>query len=210
MTGLIRRISENQRRTEEKTGKEEVKMKNIIILVDIQNGFVKTEYAEESFKRVEDLMKRELFDVVIATKYWNEEGSIICRLMDWHGLCTEEEQDLRPEIKEYVDYITEKNTFSSMTDEMKDLLKEVNGGELPEHVFVIGYDTECCVLTTATDLFEMGVRPIVLTQYCGSHDGERYHQAGITSLEHLIGPKFLIGEKLETKEDVERIVERCM
>ena len=93
-------------------------MKNIIILVDIQNGFVKTEYAEESFKRVEDLMKRELFDVVIATKYWNEEGSIICRLMDWHGLCTEEEQDLRPEIKEYVDYITEKNTFSSMTDEM--------------------------------------------------------------------------------------------
>ena len=210
MTGLIRRISENQRRTEEKTGKEEVKMKNIIILVDIQNGFVKTEYAEESFKRVEDLMKRELFDVVIATKYWNEEGSIICRLMDWHGLCTEEEQDLRPEIKEYVDYITEKNTFSSMTGEMKDLLKEVNGGELPEHVFVIGYDTECCVLTTATDLFEMGVRPIVLTQYCGSHDGERYHQAGITSLEHLIGPKFLIGEKLETKEDVERIVERCM
>ena len=185
-------------------------MKNIIILVDIQNGFVKTEYAEESFKRVEDLMKRELFDVVIATKYWNEEGSIICRLMDWHGLCTEEEQDLRPEIKEYVDYITEKNTFSSMADEMKDLLKEVNGGELPEHVFVIGYDTECCVLTTATDLFEMGVRPIVLTQYCGSHDGERYHQAGITSLEHLIGPKFLIGEKLETKEDVERIVERCM
>lgn len=77
--------------------------------------------------------------------------------MDWHGLCTEEEQDLRPEIKEYVDYITEKNTFSSMTDEMKDLLREVNGGELPEHVFVIGYDTECCVLTTATDLFEMGV-----------------------------------------------------
>ena len=210
MTGLIRRISENQCRTEEKTGKEEVKMKNIIILVDIQNGFVKTEYAEESFKRVEDLMKRELFDVVIATKYWNEEGSIICRLMDWHGLCTEEEQDLRPEIKEYVDHITEKNTFSSMTDEMKDLLREVNGGELPEHVFVIGYDTECCVLTTATDLFEMGIRPIVLTQYCGSHDGERYHQAGITSLEHLIGPKFLIGEKLETKEDVERIVERCM
>ena len=155
-------------------------------------------------------MKRELFDVVIATKYWNEEGSIICRLMDWHGLCTEEEQDLRPEIKEYVDYITEKNTFSSMTDELKDLLREVNGGELPEHVFVIGYDTECCVLTTATDLFEMGVRPIVLTQYCGSHDGERYHQAGITSLEHRIGPKFLRGEKLETKEDVEHIVERCM
>ena len=59
-------------------------MKNIIILVDIQNGFVKTEYAEESFKRVEDLMKRELFDVVIATKYWNEEGSNNM-LVSWTG-----------------------------------------------------------------------------------------------------------------------------
>lgn len=185
-------------------------MKNIIILVDIQNGFVKTAYAEESFRRVEALMKRRIFDVVIATQYWNEEGSIICRLMDWHGLCTKEEQDLRTEIKDYVDHITRKHTFSSMTEEMKQLLRDVNGGSLPEHVFVIGYDTECCVLTTATDLFEMGIRPIVLTEYCGSHDGERYHQAGLTSLEHLIGPKFLIDEMPETKEDIERIAQECM
>lgn len=184
-------------------------MKNIIILVDIQNGFVKTDYAEESFRRVEDLMKRELFDVVIATQYWNEEGSNICRLMDWHGLCTQEEQELRPEIKPYVHYITRKNTFSSMTDEMKELLRKVNGGELPGHVFVIGYDTECCVLTTATDLFEMGVRPLVLTEYCGSHDGERYHRAGITSLEHLIGPKFLVGGLMKTHKDIEDAVIRC-
>lgn len=185
-------------------------MKNIIILVDIQNGFVKTDYAEESFVRVKELMSKELFDVVIATKYWNEEGSNICKLMDWHGLCTEQEQDIRPEIQQYIDHITLKNTYSSMTDEMKNLLVEVNDGEMPEHVFVIGYDTECCVLTTATDLFEMGVRPLVLTEYCGSHDGERYHNAGIVSLEHLIGPKFIIGETIENADDVQRIVDRCL
>lgn len=184
-------------------------MNNILILVDVQNGFVKTPYAEESFTRICDLLERKIFDTVIATKYWNEEGSIIWRLMDWKDLCTEEEQDLRPEIKPYVDYITTKNTYSSMNDEMISLLKKLSSGALPEHVFVLGYDTECCVLATAADLFELGVRPLVLTRYCGSHDGEKYQQAGIISMEHLIGPKFLIDERLETRQDVERIAAAC-
>ena len=179
--------------------------KTILILVDVQNGFVQTEYAEESFQRVCKLLERRLFDTVIATKYWNEEGSVICRLMDWHKLCTPKEQDLRSEIKPFVDYITTKNTYSSMNEEMIGLLKNLNDGELPEQVFLLGYDTECCVLATATDLFELGVRPVVLTSYCGSHDGERYHQAGIISMEHLIGPKFLVADALYTAADLERV-----
>jgi nicotinamidase-related amidase len=185
-------------------------MKNIVILVDVQNGFVNTEYAEESFKRIVRLLDRRIFDVVIATKYWNEEGSIISRFMEWDKLCTEEEQDLRAEIKPYVDYITSKNTYSSMTEEMKELLKTVNGGTFPEYVFVLGFDTECCVLSTATDLFELGIRPLVLTEYCGSHDGERYHEAGIISMEHLIGPKFLIGGEVNEAVDLNRIADICL
>ena len=96
-----------------------------------------------------------------------------------------------------------------MNDEMISLLKKLSSGALPEHVFVLGYDTECCVLATAADLFELGVRPLVLTRYCGSHDGEKYQQAGIISMAHLIGPKFLIDERLETRQDVERIAAAC-
>ena len=185
-------------------------MKKILIAVDVQNGFVKTDYAEETFKYIRRLMEKRLFDEVIATQYWNEEGSIICRLMNWHDLCTEEEQALRPEISPYVDHITRKNTFSSMNEETTELLKKINGGSLPELVFVLGFDTECCVLATATDLFEMGVRPLVLTRYCGSHDGDVYHKAGIISMDHLIGPDFLIEETINCESDLDEIIERVM
>jgi len=129
--------------------------------------------------------------------------------MDWHKLCTEEEQALREEIIPFVDHTVLKNTYSSINEEMKRLLMEVNDGKMPEHVFVLGFDTECCVLATATDLFEMGIRPIVLTEYCGSHDGPRYHDAGIISMEHLIGPAFLFNGEIMSSDDVNAAVESC-
>lgn len=185
-------------------------MKKIIILVDVQNGFVKTDYAEETFVNVVDLMQRELFDVVIATKYWNVPDSIIWRLMGWKDLCTEQEQALRPEIADYVHHVVEKNTYSSINPEMVELLKEVNDGELPEYVYVLGFDTECCVLTTATDLFEMGIRPLLLEKYSGSHDGPRFHDAGVISMEHLIGPRYIITDMIKNRSDLDAIEKRIM
>lgn len=185
-------------------------MKKILLMVDVQNGFVKTEYAEQSFARICDLMKRELFDVVIATKYWNQEGSPLTRFMDWHDMMTEKEQALRPEIADYVDYILEKETYSAVSADLLRLLWKVNGGSFPECVFVLGYDTECCVLTTATDLFEGGIRPVLLSDYCGSHDGAHYHEAGLLSLDHLIGPDLMIDGSIRTAEDLNRILFRVM
>lgn len=185
-------------------------MKKILLLVDVQNGFVKNAYAEETLERIEDLLERKLFDVIIASKYWNVKGSYLSRFMGWNELCTPEEQALRPEIEAYPQHIIEKDGYSSMTEEMVTLLKEISEGKLPEYVFVLGFDTECCVAMTAADMFEMGIRPLVLTRYSGSHDGEHYHRAGLLSMDHLIGPDFLIDDMLETPEDVDRVLKRVM
>ena len=93
---------------------------------------------------------------------------------------------------------------------MLGLLRRECGGTDPEYVFILGFDTECCVLTTATDFFESGIRPFVLTYYCGSHDGDRFHNAGLISMEHLIGPDFLIDDVLKDQEDLRIVVERVM
>ena len=97
-----------------------------------------------------------------------------------------------------------------MTAEMYDLLRDLNDGELPDYVFVLGFDTECCVAMTATEMFESDIRPLVLTRYCGSHDGDKYHNAGLISMEHLIGPDFLIDDTIRTKKDLEIIVSQVM
>lgn len=185
-------------------------MKNILLAIDVQNGFVKNPYSERVLSRIEDLLSRNLFDEVIMTRYWNEPGSILSRFMGWNDLCSPEEQALRPEIAKYVHHEIEKDIYSSMTAEMYDLLRDLNDGELPEYVFVLGFDTECCVAMTAAEMFESDIRPLVLTRYCGSHDGDKYHHAGLISMEHLIGPDFLIEDNLKTKKDVEQVVEKVM
>lgn len=41
----------------------------------------------------------------------------------------------------------------------------------------------------------------------GSHDGPKYHDAGIVAMEHLIGPNFLIEKNdIKCKEDIRTIV----
>ncbi len=185
-------------------------MKNILIMVDVQNGFVKNSYSDAVLNRIVDLLSRNLFDSVIATKYVNEKGSIISRFMGWNALCTEQEQALRPEIAKFAHRVLEKDIYSSMTDEMYEALKEANDGTLPEYVFVLGFDTECCVAMTATELFESDIRPFVLTEYCGSHDGDVYHNAGLVSMEHLIGPDFLVSGRLKSPEDRDQVIESIM
>ena len=39
---------------------------------------------------------------------------------------------------------------------------------LPEEVTLVGVDTDACVLATAIDLFEIGIRPIILEDCVGS------------------------------------------
>lgn len=86
------------------------------------------------------------------------------------------------------------------------LLKELNDGELPKHVFICGADTDCCVLKTATDIFEQGLMPIVLTEYCDSNAGPKLHEAGLLVMGRLIGKVCIVSDKITSKEDINKIL----
>ena len=51
-------------------------MKNILLIVDMQEGFVSCRQTKEVKKRIIDLLDRNIFDVVIATRFLNEKDSI--------------------------------------------------------------------------------------------------------------------------------------
>lgn len=74
------------------------------------------------------------------------------------------------------------------------------------HIFICGADTDCCVLKTATDLFEQSVMPIVLTEYCDSNGGPESHKSGIMVMDRLIGKKSIVADKITSKEDIEKII----
>lgn len=188
-------------------GEREVLMRRTLILVDVQNGFLHNAGNQVMLQKIHQLLDERLFDRVIATRYVNTAGSNIIRLMGWDKLLTEAEQTIPPEILEHVDYVDEKIGYSGYTETMRKFLLQDNGDKYPEEVFLAGLDLGCCVLETATDFFEAGVRPFVLTAYCSCAGGPEYFDAAILCLEHLIGTRHLIpDETIQTKEQLERMV----
>ena len=138
--------------------------------------------------------ERDLFDRIVATRYRNDTESNLSRLKNWHRLQTEAEREIPKELMSHVDYVDDKITYSGCTPALWDYLVRENGGTPPEQVFLAGLDIGCCVMETATDFFESGVRPYVLTAYCCASGGQAYFDAAILCLHNLIGRRHLISE----------------
>ena len=69
----------------------------------------------------------------------------------------------------------------------------------------MGADTDCCVLTTATTLFEHNIRPVVLTSYCASNGGDKSHEAGVLCMKRLIGKGQLVDIEIDKTTDINEI-----
>lgn len=180
-------------------------MKNIVIVVDMQNGFSKYPQTQELSQNIAQLLDKKIFDVVIATKFLNDKDSIYEKLFDWKKLESEEEQKIPDNILKNVDYVVEKYIYNCINANFIQRLCQLNGGIYPEKVFVIGVDTDACVLTIATTLFENNIRPIVLTKYCYSNGGESSHKAGILSMKRLIGERQLVNIDPTLKNELNNI-----
>lgn len=179
--------------------------KNIVIVVDMQNGFARYDQTKALTQRVIELLESKVFDAVIATKFLNDNDSSYEKFFGWHRLKTEEERCINPEIEKHVDYVYEKYVYNCVNASFIQRLCQLNDGSYPEKVFVVGADTDCCVMTIATALFENNIRPIVLTHYCDSNGGPDSHQAGIMCLKRLIGPKQITDKVIYKREDLDVI-----
>lgn len=177
-------------------------MKNILIVVDIQRGFIVNEMTEEAMRRIDLLLSCGAFDAVAASKYKNSPDNPIVSLMGWDKLMSDDEQKILGKAGEKLDFCAEKSKFSAATPKLYEWLKNECDGEYPETVYLVGVDTECCVLSTAVDLFEEGIRPIILSDYCASSGGEEYHNAGILSLHHLIGKNNIYQGEITSRENL--------
>lgn len=180
-------------------------MKNILIVVDMQNGFNRYEQTQYLAQKVVELTNSNYFDCILATRFLNKEGSQYTKFLNWHRLMKSPEIDLVDGIK--ADIVIDKWIYTCINHNFLKLLKDINEGELPTHVFVCGADTDCCVLKIATDLFEQGIMPLVLTEYCDSNGGPNSHNAGILVMERLIGKRSLIADKINSKQEIAKLIE---
>lgn len=179
-------------------------MKSILIVVDMQNGFNRFEQTHILAKKVAELTQSNIFDEIIATRFFNKEGSQYTKFINWHRLMSSPDTDLVEGIK--ADVVVDKWIYTCINDDFMVLLKKQNDGEIPKHIFLCGADTDCCVMKIATDLFEQGIMPIVLTSYCDSNGGPKSHDAGVLVMERLLGKKSLVTDVITSKNDIAKII----
>ena len=177
-------------------------MKNIALVVDMQNGFARYSQTELLTKKIADLLNKKIFDCVIATRFLNDSHSVYEKLFGWERLRSEYDRQISPEIEKNVDFIFDKYVYDCVTPSFIQKLCQVNGGVYPDRVFVLGADTDCCILTISTSLFENNIRPVVLTNYCSSNGGDLSHEAGILCMRRLIGKEQLIDIEINETIDL--------
>lgn len=153
-----------------------------LIVVDVQNGFVK-ESSEHVVQPIAEFAERwaAAGGTVIATRFINPPGSQWERLIHWSRLRSSPDIDLAPPIAQLAEtqpvHVVDKTSYTSLTPEVLDLLGDAST------VYICGIATDGCVLRTAVDVFERGLTPLVLKDLCASHAGEATHQEGL----HLTG-----------------------
>lgn len=180
-------------------------MKNILLIVDMQNGFTKHPQTIALTNRIKELLELNVFDSVVATRFSNDTNSIYEQLFGWKRLETEEERSLAPGYEKYIDYIFDKCIYTCVNPNFLQKICQINDGKYPEKIFIVGTDTDCCVLATATNLFENHIRPIVLTNYCDSNGGPDSHNAGLLCMKRLIGKKQLVDIKITANTNLEML-----
>lgn len=180
-------------------------MKNILLIVDMQKGFARYEQTLALNEKILELLKLKVFDSVVATRFLNDNNSIYEQLLNWKRLKKEEERDIDAKYLQFIDVIFDKYIYNCVNDSFIQKLCQLNEGKYPEKVFIVGADTDCCVLITATTLFEHNIRPVVLTSYCASNGGDKSHEAGVLCMKRLIGKGQLVDIEIDKTTDINEI-----
>ena len=156
-----------------------------LLIIDVQVGFV-NDATRHILPKVEEIQKR--YKHVYATRFINAEGSPYRTLLGWHRFY--EFSDDVPLAFRAVDgvVIIDKHVYTCVTPAFIEDLRSKG----IEEVAICGIDTDACVSACAVDLFENGVRPVLLSEACASHAGAEYHEAALRILARLIGKNQIV------------------
>ncbi len=151
-----------------------------LLIIDVQNGFI-NDATRHIPGRVQALA--ESYPRVMVTRFSNPEGSNYRRLMGWTRLKPGTDDTALAFTPPGGTTVIDKTIYSCVSPEFLASL----AADGIDTVHICGIATDNCVLKCAVDLFEAGLKPVVLTDYCASHGGEEVHQCGLTLLRRLIG-----------------------
>lgn len=151
-----------------------------LLIIDVQQGFLNN--ATRAIPAKVAALQDD-YDRVFVTRFVNPPDSPYRRLMGWQRFAPES-LDAQLAFEPRGDAtVLEKSVYSCVTPAFLERLR----AERIEELHLCGIATDNCVLKCAVDLFEAGLRPVVLADHCASHAGAEYHKWGLAIIERFIG-----------------------
>lgn len=160
----------------------------IILLVDIQEGYMNEELRNLP-KDIEKHVKNYDYDLVIATRFINKNDSL--HQSDIHikdmTVFSSKAKLVEP-IDKIADFVLMKSTYTSYTVDVAKLLEKKD----VKQVYIAGLNTETSILATALDLFDKGIKPVVLSHLCNTTNGKRINEAALEILRIAVGDECIL------------------
>jgi len=162
-------------------------MRKALIVIDVQKYFINSKtkkiagnigkYLKNNFNK---------YDMVFFTVFKNNPSAPLWKISEWDGCVKSPDTDVCDEIKDFVnkDNLFYKNILSAVKNPK--IVGMIKKSEVSE-VDLCGFDTDCCVLATAYDLFDQGIKPVVLEKLTWSTSKEKLHKSAIKIVERNIG-----------------------
>ena len=137
-------------------------MSKNLLIVDMQKGFI-TEQNEFLIKNIENLLKNNTFDNIFATKFINTKKSPFVRFLNWNKLFDRGGQAIALSLPKHTK-ILRKTSYGLKQKDIQTILSCCG-----DEIMICGTDYDSCVLAIAFQLFDNGIKPIIVKDCIGSH-----------------------------------------
>jgi len=155
-----------------------------LIVVDMQRGFLRSFNSAAMVEKINLLV--DSVENVIYTKFINLESSAFAKHLNYLEMMNNSDCEILVKQKKN-SLVFEKCSYGINCKELPREIKEV---------FICGVDTDACLYKIALDLFDFGIKPIVIKDLCMSSGGESFHKNAIEMLVRNIGEEQVIDSTL--------------
>lgn len=167
------------------------KDKKALIVIDVQKYFLNP-YTKNIVKNIVKKIQRYLsdnsdkYDKIYFTIFKNDPTGPVWQISKWKDCTESPDTDICDELQEFVNdkNLFYKNFYSAL--KVPEIKQEIIENNIQE-VHLCGFDTDCCVLATAYDLFDQGIKPVILEDLTYSTSKDKLHDPAMKMIKRNIG-----------------------
>lgn len=135
-------------------------MKKVLLIVDMQNGFLTKPHYVNLQSKINNLIRLNEYDNYIFTKFINKDNSFYETKLNWFELKSQQSQTICVDTPKG-SLILKKYGYG-LSNEQINQIKALN----IDSIDICGLQTDACVYAIAFQLFDNGIFPNILINYC--------------------------------------------